>query len=320
MKFKKATRQTLMVLAGVGVLSIAAWLVVGNETHNTEASSQASYGEQDTEYPEAQADAQTRTLEDVWEWKRFEQQPAQAEKHDEAAATTHQERQAGVQFNVEQIHEGLKQIKLDQYGDIALDSDALRGLNELFQSGLLELDPGSLSELQRIIRTGLPQQAGEEAAAIVGNFSDYLNAKREMYALMTSSGGSSDHAVMLDEQEALQEMYLGREVADKLFSAERASTRYMYESMTMAQDESLSDEDRQQRQAALREKYEGAQYGIQDWDSRYQTFKAEKQALIESGLSREDVRQELGELVRYHFTKQELDRIAHMNLGGIEGR
>ena len=91
----------------------------------------------------------------------------------------------------------------------------------------------------------------------------------------------------------------------------------MMESMAMAKDESLSEEERSVRQEELREKYEGAQYGIENWASRYQAFKQEKQTIVNSGLSQQDMKQQVESLVHSHFTQQELDRIAHMNLGGV---
>ncbi|MVF13067.1 lipase chaperone [Ketobacter sp. MCCC 1A13808] len=255
-----------------------------------------------------------KTVDDVWQWEPFEENLADPKGVGEVAED---QPQLNVTFDIQSIQNGLKTVKIDQYGDVVVNPDALNALNEVFRSGSVLLDDDAMTELQRLIRMGLAGAAGEQVATIVGNFNDYLRAKKEMYELMASSGGEVDHRALLDEQAALQELYMGKEVADKLFTAEDASARYMMESMVMAKDKTISDEERAARQEELREQYEGAQYGIENWASRYSTFKQEKQSIINSGLSQQDIKQQVQRLARSHFTQQELERISHMNLGGV---
>lgn len=242
-----------------------------------------------------------------WDWSRFEN----ADSADSGAGNS--EPLSG-QFDVPTIYQTLSRIRLDESGNLILDQVVLQALNRALDYAGIEWTEAKLSEFQGIVAAGLPGVAGEQAVRIIGDYYDYLQAKQEWFELVGGTGADSDPVAGFDVLVELRRTYLGEEVAGKLFAQEEAEARYMIQSMGLAADGELDEQEKQRRQQALHEAFVNRAPDIPDWELRYQQFVADKSRILQSGLGEQEAQQQVAELLNQHFTLPEQALAAHLGL------
>jgi lipase chaperone LimK len=155
-----------------------------------------------------------------------------------------------VPSNVVGIYKIVQSIKLDANGRV-VPGEALRAALE---QGLEDLGPNlspvAMAELQKLIRTGLPGQAGEEAARMLEGYYRFRSAEVEFNEQPVNQS-PADHYERLVQ---LRRSYLGTETADKLFAVEDTHGRHMMAAIAIQTNASLTDEEKRAQQRALQVK------------------------------------------------------------------
>jgi lipase chaperone LimK len=213
------------------------------------------------------------------------------------------------------VHAALREVRLDEMGDVVLDNEALSALQAAFASMPRGLTTEQLGQMQHTIRTGLPGRAGEQTAKIVANYHTYHLAQQR---LKTDRGDEAmDPAaalVQLEELAALRRQYLGYEAANKLFGQEEAYARYTLESMRVQSLEDLPQAQKDAMQAQLKsrlatgvlpDKPSAAQT---EWQHRHEIYQRERQLIMNAGLSAADEIEQVESLLRSHFRPEEIER------------
>lgn len=226
-------------LAAAAVIGgLAYWLLSGDESA--------------TRMPIASADTQdtnTNTIASTWQWQNFTStKPATGAGENPEAD---QPRPAGVvPSNAVGIYGILQSIKLDENGRVVPDQTLKEALEEGFAALGPNLSPAAMSELQKLIRTGLPGPAGDEAARILEDYYRFRLAEMEFNEQPVNQL-PADHYEKLVE---LRRNYLGSEISDQLFAVEDANGRHMFASIAIQTNANLTDEEKQAQQSALQEK------------------------------------------------------------------
>lgn len=259
------------------------------------------------ETPERPAGAAPRTVGEAWRWQAF---PV---KQRAAAAPAAAEAGSGL-FDVPSIRRALKDVALDDGGNVVLDGNALAQLKDAFATLETELSAAQLEELQRIIRTGLPGPAGQQAASIVADYYRYHQALKDFDAGVVLADDLAAAAARYEQLAALRQEVFGPDVAQKLFAQEEAYARYTLETMRVQSAPGLSPEQKEHRLTQLRQSLPPGVLPEKpgpDWERRYAAFAREKQAVLNAGLTESDKRAQIEQLLRQHFTDSEIEAARH---------
>lgn len=197
-------------------------------------------------------DNEKHTIANQWQWSAL----------DEGSNAT--EPEESLPFTSQSVHDALYAVKIDDNGDIILDTDALISLDEALERIYNQLDSESTLKLEGLIRDALPGKVGEQTAKLVSDYSDFLKAKEQFSLLHENTiyvdGVESVAKVERDETlygdlQALREVHLGTDVAEQLFQEHDATAQYMFDSMKLGLDDSLSPEVKEQRRQEIEARY-----------------------------------------------------------------
>lgn len=292
---------------GVGVVAVAAAVMTVLLFDSADESLPPAETPTTTE-----AAATTATIGSQWNWSEFEP----ADQPDDASAPVATDSTAS--FDVPTIYAALADIHLSESGEVIPDQTALNALNRAFMTSGIDWTPARVAELQAIVQAGLPGIAGEQAAAIVGDFYQYTQDKAALESVYTSTTDPAEAQLQYNELMAIRRQTMGDNVADQLFADEEASARYMFESIALAQDTSLSADERRERQQALEQSLRERPPAIPQWQDRYVQFQQAKQAIQRAGLDRAEAQRQLDNLVDQHFSSSEQIQANHFKLNRLE--
>ncbi|TDF35605.1 hypothetical protein EYS14_19540 [Alteromonadaceae bacterium M269] len=229
-------------------------------------------------------------------------------------------------FTAQSVFDALQAVKVDKDSHLILDHDALISLDEALERIHNKLDADSLLALKNLIRESLPGIAGEQTAAIVEQYYHYLQAKDEFSRVNEGLSGDnsnqnleslSDDQALYAELQALREVHLGTENTAKLFRVSDANATYMFESMKLGLDNSLSAEQKEQKRREIQENHTEQAVNILNWPSRYRAFLADKQSILSASLDNDEKRNQVAQLLSQHFSPSEIERIQYLNLSSI---
>lgn len=257
---------------------------------------------------------QGQSIASAWQWDSFQAEPIPAEK------STSESHHQLVYLDVDYIYQALQAVKLDESGDIILDHAALLALNKTLANrpaGADNLDREALNDLKTMIKAGLPGKAGEQTAIIVENYYLYLEAESEFNDLYQSQSDINNSEEYYRELVALRELYLGADAADKLFATSDANAQYMFKSLELEADPSLTDEERQVQQNDNIKQHEELTIGVSDWHTRYADFLGAKQQILSAELPDEEKRRQISMLMQQHFSDEELEKVRHLQLDDL---
>jgi len=271
-----------------------------------------------------EADLPENTIATVWQWdtgQSNEDQGQKIETSDINQPTSQSDNTSDLPFTQESVYKALHAVKLDDNGDIIIDDDALTALDTTLNHNQLKLDDEALEELQSMIRKGLPGNAGEQTAEIVANYYQYLGATSEFNSLYDTRNSSDqtidDYETQYNELLALRELYLGEEVANQLFKTSNANSQYMFDSMVLEANTSLSVIEKKQQQAKIIERHAEKTINVDNWNVRFREFLNDKQNVRNSYLSDDDKRDQITSLMHQHFTDEELKYVNHLRLDSL---
>jgi lipase chaperone LimK len=203
-------------------------------------------------------DKNTDTIAYKWQWEKLSKPAPNA---DSEASEADKPRPTGeMPYDAVAVYRVLQSIRLDENGHLVPDLTAMQALERGYSELGPDLSSQDMSELQELIRVGLPGPAGEEAAQILENYYRFRSAEAEFNQLRTAEAGSNGQMAnqlpTVDRYEELVELrrsYLGKEVADSLFAVEDTQARHMFAAIAIQQNADLTAEEKQAQQAALQE-------------------------------------------------------------------
>jgi lipase chaperone LimK len=207
-------------------------------------------------------DQDAETIAYKWQWENFTKRASRADQNNESnepGATSE------MPYDAVAVYKVLQGIKLDENGSVVLDQTAMQALEKGYSELGPNLSPQAMTELQELIRVGLPGQAGQEAAQILENYYRYRSAETQFNQQVASQlpmteGQMANRLPTGDRYEELVELrrsYLGKDVADRLFAVEDAHARHMFAALAIQQNANLKPEEKQAQQAALQEQLNG---------------------------------------------------------------
>jgi lipase chaperone LimK len=238
-----------------------------------------------------------KTIAYKWQWENFSKTTPAANDDAKNSQVNEARRTGEMPYDAVAVYRVLQSIKLDESGRLVPDLTAMQAL----EKGYSELGPNlsqqDMSELQELIRVGLPGPAGQEAAQILENYYRFRSAEAQFNqevksqlpmteGQMTSQLPTGEHYEELVE---LRRSYLGKEVADSLFAVEDTQARHMFAAIALQQNDKLTPEEKQARQAALQEQLNDRLLALGQLEP--QEAAAEKvQRLRETGATSADIR------------------------------
>jgi lipase chaperone LimK len=255
------------------------------------------------------------TIATTWQW-----QPTQTKT---SSSQIMQSSDSNLPFTAESVHNALQAVKLDKAGNIILDHDALVSLDETLERIHDRLDSDSLEQLKQLIKNALPGVSGEQTAKIVGDYYHYLEAKQEFSQINEAIANANDQETiesvetdqaLYAELQALRETHLGYAATQKLFRVSDANANYMFESMKLERDDSLTIEEKNAKRQEIRNRHIEQSVNIPNWPSRYQAFLNDKQVIVSAMISDEEKQKQLRNMLSEHFTSNELKRIEYLAL------
>jgi lipase chaperone LimK len=196
-------------------------------------------------------DKSTNTIAHTWQWENF----ANTKPASDAGGNSEvaKPRPAGEVVPSDAVgpYRILQSMKLDENGRLVADQTVKDALERGFEDLGPNLTPAAMSELQKVLRTGLPGRAGEEAALLLENYYRYRLAEAEFNGQPVNQLSATDH---YEELVHLRRSYIGAETADKLFAAEDINGRHMMAAIAIQSNVNLTAEEKQAQQEALQEK------------------------------------------------------------------
>lgn len=212
------------------------------------------------------------------------------------------------------IHQEIGKIRMTEGGDIVIDDITLKALRKAFPSYGLNLTAETLDEIEEIMKKGLPGKAGVQAAEIIRKFYEFSKAKKEMasaYSDINITQGNREE--MLVQTKQLRTLYLGDELATKLFDKEDKQTAYMYDTFDIATDKEMTPEQKEEAKRKLSTQYLASL--INNWDARYESYQESSNVIKQDqSLNKEDIKEALIDLQKESFTIEELKTIRKANI------
>lgn len=285
----------------VCVVALLSWFMFYETRIDSEVTSAAVPADRSNSAVDAAEENITgKTVGTEWQWDRLPVEKEQGESESQELTAM---------FDVPFIYESLQDVRVDESGNVVIDNKALQALDATLNFSGIEMNAAQLQELQALIRIGLPGAAGEQTAAIVGDYYEFLQAEKEFNNLYKTAGTQMDVEAGFEELVALRELYLGPEVAAKLFAEHDRNARYMLESMLLERDESLSAEEKLARQERLSASFHSKMPKVHRWEQRYAIFQQAQAAITESAISEEEKQRQLAQLMEQHFSAEELPAV-----------
>lgn len=243
------------------------------------------------------------------------------------------QRNATPAFNADAIFDATQKVRVDAQGNVVLDHDTMVLLQNTLGQQDLQMDELALAELKDLVEYAMPGSAGAQVAVIAGNYYEFLRAKAAYEELANDAGSTENYEYRENYEDRqrqiqlLRETYLGAEVANSLFAQTDAENELMRASIALSVDVSLSDEERQQQLAEIKQEYVERVLSANGWSHRYQQFMQQKSALLAAGNRGETIsdgelaaadneaqEQAITELWHTHFTAEEREKMMALHI------
>lgn len=220
----------------------------------------------------------------------------------------------------------------------AAESQSMAGLFQQDRDGHLLVTPDTLTALE-IACTITPAETGEapaglstsawqEAVALTRRYCAYRKVAQAPQPIPDSPEAL---AQALQRQSILRQQYFDANTARLLFGNEEAHTHFSLAAITIRNDARLSVDEKERQLTALRQALppeiaaletsvsrgdvltDDARVQLarsariqQEWEQRYEAFRAQKQIILASGLAEQDKAQQIETLLQQHYDKNEL--------------
>jgi lipase chaperone LimK len=203
-----------------------------------------------TTVPVPSADESTNTIAHQWQWQNFTHTTPASSAGANSPPPHEPHPTAQVPSDAVGIYRILQSTRLDENGRVIPDQTLKEALEEGFEELGPGLSPAALSELQSSIRTGLPGQAGEEAARILEDYYRFRLAEMEFNGQLANQSPAEHYEKLVQ----LRRDYLGAEISHKLFAVEDTNARHMLAAIAIQTNPNLTGEEKEAQLGALQEK------------------------------------------------------------------
>lgn len=154
------------------------------------------------------------------------------------------------QFDFDKVERTLIKI-VPESGELEINPALTEKLEELFSVLPEDMDSSNLNRLRDLIALRLPADSGEHIGELIERFYHYTRSKEQLADEHETLSSEVRHARLL----ALQKTYLGADLTHKLYKRQNSLADFLFASRKVQSDESLSNEQRQQRLDALRQNF-----------------------------------------------------------------
>jgi len=312
------------IFSAITIVALAAIAIVYFLDDSTSTSSSSESVIHNDLSENAKANSSQKTIANSWKWEASEtSETSETIIADESAPDN---ATSASLFTPNSVYNALQAVKLDIDGNVILDHDALISLDEALERIYSQLDNDRLLALQALIKESLPGAAGEQTAKLVNDYTQFLIAKDEFSELYENAqpvaaeqsiASLSNDQSLYSELQSLRELYLGKEVADQLFRISDANATFMFESLKLEADETMTAEEKQRRAEEIEARHTEQSINIANWTERYTDFISSKNTIMEALISDSEKRQQIIELLNQRFNEDERSRIFHLQLDSI---
>jgi len=217
-------------------------------------------------------------------------------------------------FDIDYVYEKLKQVELDNQNNIKLNDKTRAALDATLNVPNLVLSELDLSWLSETIQIALPGDVGTQASKIILDYYDYLQSKDQLLGDMSHPTTIEGQQELLSMDKALRTHIFGETVAKQLFSKQEYTSQFMLESLTVAQNDALSREEKEQKIDHLRDKYYQNSPPIDDWKNKYASYLEQQNIIYQQGLasalSTTALQNNYQSLMEQLFSEQEIDTLS----------
>ena len=166
-------------------------------------------------------------------------------------------------IDLDQLQHALAHIAVDEQGRLIFDEVALASLRRAFEQFSELSDPAMVTQLKRYVEAGLAGETGAQAAAMVGDYFRYREAKASAEALWEHQE-NPDPRQRLEQLAELRRQHLGPAVANQLYGGEQAHQRYLLALAELRRNPDLAETERQQLRAQLRSDLRDGKFLVDD--------------------------------------------------------
>lgn len=250
-----SNRLTIIVILTVAIIAAVSYRISKSPSNSegieiSTGSKQATVDNHKISKGESSAESEQvietpATIASQWQWRNKPKLSVVAEGGDDLM------QEVQLPFTEQSVHDALQVVKVDENGNVIMDHDALISLDEALERIHNKLDAESLLKLEDLIKEALPGKTGEQTAALVGDYHQFLEAKEQfdqIHSVSSVVGNQQTVASIESDQslykelQALREVHLGVEVTQSLFHDSDVNAEFMFESIKLGLDTSLTQE------------------------------------------------------------------------------
>jgi len=126
-----------------------------------------------------------------------------------------------------EIEHALARISFDLDKGLQLNQKTASSLSIAVAAAPDEIDSNEQQHISFLIQKSFPGNHGRQLTSLFINFYDYKLAEARLLDNRHSDWGIQDEYNWLDQQEALQNKYLGKHTSSQLYNAQRALARHL---------------------------------------------------------------------------------------------
>jgi len=139
-------------------------------------------------------------------------------------------------------------------GGLVIDGDTRAAIEAVLNSLPPEPSDADLARLERTLREGLPREDAERALKLFTDYRAYTKDVREQMEPLGIPGNLNEANAFFDKMDALKRQHFGEATAQALFGQHDANARVTMEAGFIAQDQTLSPDEKKEKLDALRAK------------------------------------------------------------------
>lgn len=140
------------------------------------------------------------------------------------------------------------QLPRTSNGDLQYGLATKHFLDSLFDSMEYRITDEELNALKDMALSSLTGQSGEQTVSLLESYVSYRNAER---SLLASDAAPKTPMESLEQMSQLRRLHFGEEIANQMYAEEEARARYMIQSMQLASNQKLSQEEREEKELEL---------------------------------------------------------------------
>ena len=217
-------------------------------------------------------------------------------------------------FTEKTLYKALKRIRINDEAKLIIDHNTFYAMSEMIGAGRVKLKKQELIVLQQMIKKVLPSVIGEQVVEITEKYYQYLQAYAEYEKMIPPHQTIEGHKTQYVELAIFREIYLGKELAQKLFAKYDADMFYMVASMDIQKNTQMSANEKQAEQEKIIARYITETINAYQLNNQYDDYLREKQGILIS--EGEDIKKQnrLLQALKRHFSADEQQAIAHLPL------